>query len=364
MKIIICPDKFKGSITALEVASTISDAVISFLPDTQIIELPMADGGEGTIEVLTRGRGELISIDCFDPLMRPHKAIYGRIGNTAIIDLSQEVGLMLLSKEERNPEKTSTYGLGMVIKEVIEKGAERIVLGIGGSATNDCGIGMLAAMGASFRDSENIEVTPIGENLSKIEHITPIYNSVPIVVACDVTNLLYGSKGAAWVYAPQKGADAAMCERLDNGLRHFSAVVQRELKIDLSTIVGGGAAGGVGAALSGFLRAEMVNGTDFIANELGLFEQIKTADLVITGEGRVDRSTLHDKLIHTIAKHSKVPVLVVCGTVDGVTAEELGVRDIIELKKAGMSVEEAIKGGKKLLYETICENNHKIKEMI
>lgn len=348
--------------TAIEVASTITKAVLSFFPDTEIIEIPMADGGEGTVEVLTSGRGEFISARCVDPIGRPHEAIYGLIGDTdtAVIDLSQEVGLMLLQKEERNPEKTSTYGFGMVIKEAIYKGAKRVIIGIGGSATNDCGIGMLAAMGASFRDKENNEITPVGGNLSKIEHITPIYNSTPIIVACDVTNLLYGKSGAAYVYAPQKGADEAMCERLDEGLRHFSDVVKRELDINLSVIVGGGAAGGVGAALSGFLGAEMVNGTEFIASELGLFEHIKSADLIITGEGRVDTSTLHDKLIHSLSKQTNTPIIVVCGTADGVTAKDLGVNAIIELKKDGMSVEESIKGGKKLLYDVICENINKI----
>lgn len=357
MKIVICPDKFKGSMTASEVASTISLAVSASLPDAETVEIAMADGGEGSMEVLTKGRGEYISVSTVDPLMRPINASYGLIGATAVIEMSQEVGLLLLSKEERNPEKTSSYGFGVVIAEALRRGAKRLLLGIGGSATNDCGVGMLSALGVVFTDCNGDEVVPTGENLIKIEHIKTIPFSVPVKVACDVTNYLYGRAGAAYVYAPQKGADEVMCRRLDSGLRHFSEVVKRELNIDLSTIVGGGAAGGVGAALAGFLGAEMVNGTSFIASELGLYDHIRTADLVITGEGMVDRSTLHNKLTHTVASYAaeyNVPVVVVCGVAKDVSSSELGVKDILQLKNDGMSVEESMQRGRELLYELIA----------
>lgn len=342
--------------TATEATDVISSAVFSLIPDAEVIAIPMADGGEGSMEVLTRGRGIYVEVDSFDPLMRPLRTQYGLIGDTAVIDMAQEVGLLLLTEQERNPEKTSSYGFGVVIAEAVRRGAQRLLLGIGGSATNDCGIGMLAAMGVQFFDKNGANVALSGENLSEIEQIKTIDFKVPILVACDVTNRLYGRDGAAYVYAPQKGADEAMCERLDCGLRHFSEVVKRELKIDLSSIVGGGAAGGVGAALAGFLGAKMVNGTMFIAEELKLFDHIRNADLVITGEGRVDKSSLHDKLTHSISKFAAnhgVPVFVVCGVAKDVTANDLGVERIIQLKTDSISAEESIARAKELLHDRI-----------
>lgn len=357
MKIVVCPDKFKGSMTASEVAYVISSAVSFCMPDAEVVTIPMADGGEGSVEVLTDGRGEYIVVDSVDPLMRPIKAKYGLIGDTAVIDLSQEIGLMLLSKEERNPEKTSSYGFGMVIGEAVRGGAKRLILCIGGSATNDCGIGLLSALGVVFTDANGVEVEPVGGNLGVIEHISStISDMVPITVVCDVTNVLYGSSGAAYVYAPQKGADGAMCERLDSGLRHFSDVVMRELGIDISSIVGGGAAGGIGAALVCFLNADMVRGGDFIAREVGLYSQIVDADLVITGEGRVDSSTLHDKLTHIISSYAAgcgVPVVVFCGVAEGVTASDMGVLDIVQMVGFGVGVDDSIARGASLLRDRV-----------
>lgn len=342
--------------TATEATDVISSAVFSLMPSAEIVAIPMADGGEGSMEVLTNGRGTYVEVDSFDPLMRPLRTRYGLIGDTAVIDMAQEVGLLLLTEEERNPEKTSSYGFGVVIADAVRRGAQWIVLGIGGSATNDCGIGVLAALGVQLMDKNGVEIVPIGENLGKIERIKTIDFKIPVTVACDVTNLLYGREGAAYVYAPQKGADEAMCERLDHGLRHFSEVVQRELNIDLSNIVGGGAAGGVGAALAGFLGAKMVNGTTFIANELKLFDHIASADLVITGEGRVDKSSLHDKLTHSVSKFAAnhgVPVVVVCGVAKDITVRDLGVSKIIQLKTDSISSEESIARAKELLHDRI-----------
>lgn len=356
MKIVIAPDKFKGSMSSVEVADTIAASILIRQPEAQIVKVAMADGGEGSVEVLTSGRGSFVTIDCVDPLMRPIRSTYGIVDDSAIIDMSQEVGLTLLTESERNPERTTSYGFGVAIADALRRGVKRLVLCIGGSATNDCGIGMLSALGFSFRDACGVEIDPVGANLIHIERITPVTIDVPIVVACDVTNPLYGEHGAAYIYAPQKGADSAMCERLDAGLRHFSDVVRCELGVDLSVVEGGGAAGGVGAALIGLLGAEMVRGAEFIAKELNLFEHIRTADLVITGEGRVDASTLHDKLVSTIAHGAArygIPVVVVCGVVEGVTAEELGVRKIVAIKKDDMTTDESIRRGKELLLDVI-----------
>lgn len=217
MKILICPDKFRGSLTAAEATEAISSAVMEVYPDAEIRKMPLADGGEGSLEALTANGGEIVSVHSVDPLYRPIISRYGIIDKTAIIELSQVVGLHYLSAAERNPEFTSTYGLGVVIADAVRRGVEHLVLAIGGSATNDCGIGMLSALGWIFLDADDEDVEPVGASLSRIETIIPPSRDlgVEVTVLSDVDNLLFGENGAAFVYAPQKGADIAMCERLD-----------------------------------------------------------------------------------------------------------------------------------------------------
>lgn len=361
MKIVICPDKFKGSISAKEFCEIASTHLSIQFPESEIVSIPMADGGEGTTEILTEGRGQYRIIQTLNAIMKPIEAYYGILenGNKAIIDLSSASGLTKIEPSKRNPELTSTFGFGLMIKNAIERGAKEIILGIGGSATNDCGIGMLSALGVEFYDAEDNKVETIGCNLIKIENIvlterfTTLIQGIKFTTACDVTNFLYGEDGAAYTYAPQKGADYIMCKRLDDGMKHFSEVVKRVIGKDLSEIIGGGAAGGVGATLVAILNSKMVSGAIFIAEELGLFEHIKSADFVITGEGKVDKQTLHNKLIaivSNVCKKYETKMIVICGIVaDNVSSCDLGAKSIIELKNSSMSVNESMNSAKTLL---------------
>lgn len=360
MKIIICPDKFRDSMTASEVTEAIAFAVNKVLPDAQIVKIPLADGGEGSIEALMSVHGEIVAVDSVDPLYRPINLIYGKKGKTAVIDMSQVVGLKLLKENERNPEKTSTYGLGVVINHAIRNGAEKLLIAIGGSATNDCGIGMLSALGWIFLDENDDDIEPIGEELSRVRTIIPPAKKlgVEIIVLSDVDNSLYGENGAAFVYAPQKGADREMCRRLDSGLRDFCKVVKREIGVDMSKIKGGGAAGGVGAALAAMLGGKIVRGAEYIADYCGLFKEIKDADLIITGEGKVDRSTLNGKLPFMIAEAAKKEnksLVICCGVVDGVTKEEFAADEILQLVSDQVSTDCAMDNAREFLIERVTD---------
>ncbi|MEQ1588006.1 MAG: glycerate kinase, partial [Cyclobacteriaceae bacterium] len=239
MTILIAPDKFKGSLSAKGVCEAVRTGLLKLDPSLSIITVPLADGGEGTSELLTiNSRGSVINCSVSDPLFRKVNASYGISGDgtTAFIEMASASGLHLLTKEERNPLNTTTYGTGELIKDAIERGVNKIILAIGGSATNDAGIGMAAALGMKFIDKNGNELQPIGSNLIHIHsivdaHFLPKKNKIQFVVLCDVDNELYGPSGAAFVYGPQKGADAQTVQLLDQGLKHFASVVEKELDL-------------------------------------------------------------------------------------------------------------------------------------
>ncbi|PRX21795.1 glycerate kinase [Orenia metallireducens] len=322
MKILIAPDSFKGSLTALEVAENIEKGILRILPDAEVLKVPMADGGEGTLQSLVdANQGEVIEKEVVGPLGDKVEGYFGYLAkdNTGVVEMAVASGLPLISEQDLNPMKTTTYGTGELIKAALDKGVKELIIGIGGSATNDGGVGMAQALGVKFLDSSGEEIGFGGGELDKIESIDmsgldPRIKDVKIRVACDVTNCLYGPEGAAHIYGPQKGATPEMIKILDDNLRHLAEVVKRDLAKDVQSIVGGGAAGGLGAGLVAFLDAKLETGVDIILDATNLAARMKGVDLVITGEGRLDSQTVNGKTPIGVAKKAKefgLPVIAI-----------------------------------------------------
>lgn len=302
-RIVVASDSFKGSLSSMQVADAVEQGVHEVSPSCKVIKVNVADGGEGTVEALldTLG-GQMQTVIVSDPLGRPISASYGILadGVTAVMEMSAASGLPLLSVEERNPMKTSTYGTGEMINDALSKGCRKFLVGIGGSATNDGGMGMLTALGFRFIDADGKVLNGTGENMSEVQKIDARYVPEPVgdsefIVACDVDSPFYGPKGAAYVFSPQKGADAAIVEELDRGMRHFADVISRSMNKDIAEIPGAGAAGGLGGGFLAFLNARLERGVEMVLDAIHFDDIIKGADLVITGEGRVDFQTLTGK---------------------------------------------------------------------
>lgn len=325
--ILLAFDSFKGSLTSREVADAFEEGVRSVLPDCVVKKVCLADGGEGTAEALvgTLG-GKWIEVEVSDPLMRPIRACYGVVddGRTAIIEMASASGLTLLAEEERNPLKTSTYGTGQLIADALKRGCRKLLIGIGGSATNDAGTGMLSALGFRLFDAEGISLAGCGESLERIatidsSHILPELKTVDIRVACDVTNPFCGPQGAAYIFASQKGADRQMVEQLDRGMHHFAEVIREYNKVDVTNISGAGAAGGLGGAFSALLGARLCRGVELVLDALHFEELLTGCDLVVTGEGRIDRQTLMGKApmgVLKAATHQDIPVIAIGGSIE------------------------------------------------
>lgn len=333
MNILVAPDKFRGSLEAIDVCRAIEAGILLAYPDANVTTIPLADGGEGTAQILTRqARGKTIRIEVSDPFGRSITASYGLSGDgqTAYIEMAAASGLALLSQEERNPLLTSTYGTGQLIKDALDRGVQQIILGIGGSATTDGGMGMAEALGYHFYDKNNVQLPAKGESMHEVARIDETekdrrLNAVSITVACDVTNPLYGPNGAAHIYGPQKGADPEMVELLDDGLRNLSEIASKTFEKDISNHPGAGAAGGLGAGCLWFLNAVLKDGVSIVIEQTHIAERIKDADLVITGEGKVDEQTLAGKVVKGLADFcsiNQVPLAVVCGTLQ-ITPEQV-----------------------------------------
>lgn len=325
MKILIAPDSFKDSLSAKKVAEAIRRGILPELSEAEIKILPMADGGEGTVEALVDAtQGKIIDVFVEDALRRRIKAKYGLLGDgqTAIIEMAAASGIELLKPEERNPWKTTTIGTGQLIRNALDKGCRRIIIGIGGSATNDGGVGMSIALGAKFIDNSGNEKGIGGGELSEIVNIDlsgldKRINQTEFLVACDVSNPLTGVKGASCVYAPQKGADKEMVDKLDKNLKHLAKIINDQLKKDIEDIPGAGAAGGLGAGLMAFLDAKLLKGFEIVRHETKLDSSVDWADLVITGEGKVDVQTQYGKTpmgVTGVAKKYNKPVIAIAGT--------------------------------------------------
>ncbi|HZK84237.1 MAG TPA: glycerate kinase [Desulfosporosinus sp.] len=328
MRIVIAPDSFKGCLNALNVALAMSRGVQRVYPESVIDLIPMADGGEGTVEaILSAVRGEKIRIKVTDPLGRPIEATYALIdnGKTAIIEMATASGLTLLSHQERNPRVTSTQGTGMLIRNALDRGVRKILLGIGGSATNDGGAGLAVALGVKLLDGQGNELPQGGAALAKVVSIDmsgldPRLATVQIEVACDVQNTLCGPEGASAVYGPQKGANSEDIRVMDTALQNFGEVLSKVAGMNLLELAGGGAAGGLGAGVVGFLGAKLRPGSQMVLEVANADEKIKHADLVLTGEGSTDFQTAYGKVpvgVSALAQKYSVPVLVISGSVEG-----------------------------------------------
>ncbi|MCZ6105080.1 glycerate kinase [Campylobacter ureolyticus] len=349
MKVLVAIDSFKGSLTSIEAGNAVKSGISSLCDEVVVIGI--ADGGEGSLDTIANFLGaNFDEILTFDPLFRQIKAKYAYKDDLAILEMSQSSGLNLLKKDEQNPYLTSTYGLGIMIKDAILKGRRNFIIGIGGSATNDAGTGMLEALGFSFFDKNDNLIKANGQNLIKISKISDKntlkeLKECKFKIACDVNNPLYGKNGAAYVYAAQKGASNDMIKNLDLGLINFSKVVHKFIGIDNSSISGSGAAGGLGFGFMSFLNAELLRGFEIISKIINLEEKIKNADLIITGEGKLDAQSSMGKVPSEVAKlakkHSK-KVVALGGAVDEGFDDELfnGAFCILD---SPISLEEAMK---------------------
>ncbi|ADO76473.1 glycerate kinase [Halanaerobium praevalens] len=325
MNILVAPDSFKGSLTALEVAENIKEGIKIAVPQAKVELLPMADGGEGTVQALVDATGgQIIKTKVTGPLGAKVDSFYGLLGNnkTAVIEMAAASGLLLVPKDQRNPLKTTTYGTGELIKSALDQGAEKIIIGIGGSATNDAGVGMAQALGAQILNAAGQQIGFGGGSLDQIakidlEGLDPRLEKTEILTACDVDNPLFGQNGAAYIYAPQKGADSKMVKKLDQKLRYFNQKLIEELGENINEIPGAGAAGGLGAGLLAFLEADLKAGIKIILELLNFEKKLENVDLVITGEGCLDAQSLNGKVpvgVAHAAAPKEIPVIAIAGS--------------------------------------------------
>ena len=328
MKIIIAPQSFKGSLTAKEAMNIILDSAKSVFPNAELVGLPIADGGDGTLEtIIDATNGELINSNVKGPDNRIVEASWGLFNSeknekTAIIEMARASGLAMLDPNNLDPFNSTTFGTGELIINAVKNGAKKIILGIGGSATNDCGIGVAKAVGIKFLDSKKNEIDNNVANFSKIHEINlnnfnPELKNIKFEVACDVTNTLCGIEGASYIYGPQKGASIDDIKILDKNLLHIGNLIEKELNLNVLNLKGGGAAGGLGAGMVAFFGATLRPGVDIIFDTLNVEEKIKDADLIITGEGQFDISSTYNKAPTAIAKLGKkynIPAIGISGS--------------------------------------------------
>lgn len=365
MHILLAPDSFKGSLTALEAALAMGAGALRVLGDKSTFDLtPLADGGEGTLEAMLAGGGTRFSLKVRDPLLQEIDADWGMLPDgTAIIEMAQASGLTLIPETRRDALRASTFGTGQLIKAAMDYGCRELLIGIGGSATTDGGTGCLEALGAQFLDAQEKVLSPGGAelaNLHKIDlqNLDPRLAQCRIKVLCDVTNPLCGPNGAAFIYAPQKGASAEEVQLLDQALSHFADVAAQTLGRDLQNTPGSGAAGGLGFGLLAFLNAQLVPGIDTVLEVIHFAEKLQKADLVLTGEGSLDEQTLHGKTIAGVAKaaaNANVPVLAFGGRMQLNQSQlnQLGVRAAYAISDSSMPLEESVRDAKVLLEDAV-----------
>jgi glycerate kinase len=354
MKIIIAPDSYKESLTAMDVCNAIEEGFKQVYSDATYIKVPLGDGGEGTASLLTEAcGGTFVSCKVHDPLGRVIEAFYGLSpdGSTAFIEMAAASGLHLLSPKERNPLITSTYGTGELILDAINAGVQKIILGLGGSATNDGGVGMAAALGVRFLNRKRSTISLNGGGLDELAYIDTSaldsrLASIKIEAACDVNNPLVGEKGASYIFAPQKGATSTMVEQLERNMRNYAYVLQECVQRDVN-VAGAGAAGGMGAGVLAFLGGELVPGIDLVLSVSGIEKHMQEAELLITGEGRIDAQTIQGKTISgvaTLAAQYGVPVVVIVGSADNnhQVVYKHGIDAVFSIVPGAMSLEEAL----------------------
>jgi len=362
MKIVVAPQEFKGSLTAVEAAEAMAEGLRRALPDVTLELVPMADGGPGTVEAVVAAaeNGRRMTAAAHDALGRPREAAWGIIDDgTAVIEMAAASGLILLAEDERDPRIASTYGTGEIIRAALDAGCSRIIVGIGGSSTNDGGAGMAQALGARLLDDAGQDLSPGGAALARLDRIDvagldPRLGQCRVLAATDVFNRLCGPEGASLLYGPQKGATPEVAQELDAALRRYAQVIERDLGLRVLDLPGAGAAGGLGAGLAAFLGAELVLGAQLVAEAVGLKQKLEGADLALTGEGRLDAQTSFGKAPWEVARLAKgcgLPVIAIAGSLEADCRAALGEAfdAVVAITPRAMSVREAMAEGAKLV---------------
>lgn len=364
-KCLVISDSFKGTLSSLEICSLAEKGIKKIFPACEVINIPVADGGEGTVEsFLSILKGEKISIDVKGPFFEDVHAYYGMFGKKAVIEMAQAAGLPLVEGKP-DPLRASTYGVGQMIDDAAKRGAKEIVIGLGGSATNDGGCGCAVALGVIFKDKEGKEFIPVGGSLDRIAEIDISeaerkLSGIKISAMCDIDNPLYGKEGAAYVFGPQKGADGKTVELLDRNLVALSESIKRCLGKDVSGIPGSGAAGGMGAGVVAFLNAELKPGIEAVLDMAEFSEKAQDADLIITGEGRLDTQTLRGKVISGVSKRAKelgIPVVAIVGAIEEGIEKiyDMGVSAVFSINRRPMPFSES-RYKSKTFYESTLED--------
>ncbi len=370
MRILIAPDSFKDSLPAQKVAESLAKGIKTTFPKAEITLLPLADGGEGTLEAI---KGDLEYIKCMasDPLFRKieSKYLWDEKTKTAFVEMAQISGLELVTDNERNPLKTTTLGTGELMANALKRKAKKVILFVGGSATNDGGIGMATALGYVFLDKNGNTLNPIGENLNLIQDFDyqTIYNlsKTEFIVATDVTNPFFGENGAAYIYAKQKGANPEQIDFLDKGLRNLNSVLKKTKNIDLQTVAGSGAAGGLAGGAYAFLGAKVVSAAEEIFKICDLDTKIEQSDIIISGEGRIDDQTWNGKLISKLLENANQKrVILVGGSVETDLSKRPNVLKTYQIKTSEMTLDFAKANAAELLFETGKEIGFLIKNTL
>ncbi len=368
MRVVIAPQSFKGSISALDAAKAMEEGVLRAVPHAETVLVPVADGGDGTLETLVEATGgDIRSTTVTGPIGRAVTAEWGALGDrqTAVIEMARTSGLALLPLTERDPLRATTYGLGEAIREALDAGFRSFIVGIGGSATNDGGAGMAQALGVRLLDETGKDLPPGGAALADLQRIDMSGLDERAIgarfsVACDVSNPLTGPEGASAVYGPQKGATPDLVEQLDAALKNFARVVERDIGASIDTVPGSGAAGGLGGGMMAFLGGSLRAGVDIVLDHVGLDEKLKGADLVITGEGQIDLQTVYNKAPIGVARRAKqgdIPVIAICGSLgkgfELVHAE--GIDAVASIVRAPMTLAEASARAGELIADATAE---------
>lgn len=353
MKVVIAIDSFKGCASSNELAQQIKEGILNIYKDPEILICPIADGGEGTVDALKNiSETKYISAKCMNPIGEEINADYIILKDkTAVIEMASASGLALISREKRNPSITTSYGTGDLIKDAIKRGVRKFIIGIGGSATNDSGLGMLSSLGYKFYDKLENEIF-FAKDMNKISKIDKSnrlkeLNDCHFLVACDVNNPLFGENGASYIYGAQKGADKNMIKTLDKNLKHFANIVQKDKNKSFDKESGAGAAGGLGFAFMSFLNSKLKSGIELILEEVELEKQIKDSDFVITGEGKIDKQSSMGKVIDgiaTICKKENIPCIALTGNSNEscMNIHEKGITSVFSILNSPLSLEEAM----------------------
>ncbi|MDV3428127.1 MAG: glycerate kinase [Bacillota bacterium] len=344
-KVVLIPDSFKGTLSSTEICRIIENKVKEHFPDCEVVSIPVADGGEGSVDCfLTALRGERIKVTAKNPYFEDMESFYGLIdnGKTAVIEMAACAGLPLV-EDRKDPMKTTTYGVGQLVLDAAKRGVKKIIVGLGGSSTNDGGCGAASAVGVKFFNEKDIEFIPTGGTTHQITRIdisnkSDLLNGIDIITMCDIDNPMYGLTGASHVFGPQKGADHETVLLLDEGIKHLSEVIKKDLKKDLSKVPGTGAAGAMGAGMIAFFDSKLQMGIETVLDTVNFSSVISDSDMVITGEGKIDSQSLRGKVVVGVAKRAKkqnVPVLVIVGGAEtGIDeAYDIGVTSIFSINR-------------------------------